>query len=116
RIASYSKTGKGRSYIDQTKALTIWRHEDETAGDRPVCLQRWTLKRLDDAYQAFFRRVKGGEQAAGFPRFRKRDNWKSFGFSQFSGIRFDGKRLRFKGVPGGLRVHLHRSLPSQPVA
>jgi len=25
--------------------------------------------------------------------------------------RFDGKRLRFAGMPGGLKVHLHRELP-----
>ncbi len=77
----------------------------------PVRLQRWTLKRLDDAYKAFFRRVKIRSGTAGFPRFRGKDWWNSFGFDEFHGIRFDGKRLRFLGLSGGLRVHLHRLLP-----
>ena len=64
-----------------------------------------------DAYKAFFRRVKAGTAAPGFPKFRGRDYWDSFGFSQNGGFRFDGRRLRLKGMPGGLRLHLHRPLP-----
>ncbi|KWT70784.1 Mobile element protein [Hyphomicrobium sulfonivorans] len=77
----------------------------------PLCVQRWTLRRLDDAYKAFLRRLKARTGKAGFPRFRGKGCWGSFGFNEFSGIRFDGKRFRFRGVPGGLRVHLHRELP-----
>lgn len=76
----------------------------------PSNLQRWTLKRLDEAYQGFFRRVKASGKS-GFPRFRSKSRYDSFGFNEFSGIRFDGRRLRFKGMPSGLRVRLHRPLP-----
>ena len=55
--------------MDQTKALTEWRGSDAEACELPVSLQRATLKRLDEAYRGFFRRVaKGGKP--GFPRFR----------------------------------------------
>ena len=37
--------------------------------------------------------------------------WKSFGFSEFHGVTLKGNRLRFKGLPGSLRIHLHRTLP-----
>lgn len=47
----------------------------------------------------------------GFPRFRGKGRFASFGFREFSGIGFENRRLRFKGMPGGLRVHLHRPLP-----
>lgn len=77
----------------------------------PVALQRWTLKRLDDAFAGFFRRIKTNNRKAGFPRFRGKGWWSGFGFNQFSGIRFDGKRLRFKGMTSGLKVHLCRPLP-----
>jgi len=80
-------------------------------GELPVNLQRWTLKRLDDAFQGFFRRVKARSGKAGFPRFRGKGRWEAFGFAEFSGIRFDGKRLRFAGMPGGLKLHMHRPLP-----
>lgn len=112
RIDCYRKTGKGRSYIDQCKALTELRQEPEFAAV-PVKLQRWTLKRVDEAYKAFFSRLKRGDKA-GFPRFRGKNWWKSFGFNDMDGsLRFDGKRLRFKGLPGGMRVHMHRPLPEE---
>jgi putative transposase len=108
RNGCYRATGKGRSYMQQSKALTQLRREPEYAAV-PVKLQRWTLKRADDAYQAFFRRCKTKGGKAGFPRFRGQGRWQSFGFAEFSGIRLDGKRLRFAGL--SLYMHLHRPLP-----
>ena len=74
-------------------------------------MQRWTLRRLDGAYQGFFRRLKAKGEKAGFPRFRGKVRWSSFGFAEFAGITMRGKRLYFKGMPTGLRMHLHRPLP-----
>lgn len=110
RIGCYRATGKGRSLYDQSRALTECRAALPDMAALPMKLQRWTLKRLDDAYNAFFRRVKAGGKP-GFPRFRGKGWWRSFGFAEFSGIRFDGRRLRFATLPGGLRVHLHRPMP-----
>ncbi len=111
RIDSYRKTGKTRTYIDQCKALTECRQELPDMSELPANVQRWTLKRLDDAFQGFFRRLKARSGKAGFPRFRGKGRWEAFGFAEFRGIRFDGKRLRFAGMPGGgLKVHLHREL------
>ena len=111
RIDCYRKTGKTLTYIDQCKALTECRRELPEMGALPANLQRWTLKRIDDAFQAFFRRVKARSRKAGFPRFRSQGRWEAFGFAEFSGIRFDVRRLRFSGMPGGLKVHVHRPLP-----
>lgn len=111
RIDCYTKTSVGLAYIDQCKSLTEWRSADQDASAIPLNVQRWTLRRLDNAYGAFFRRLKASDGKAGFPRFRGKGRWTSFGFAQFSGIHFDGKRLSFKGMPGGLRVHIHRSMP-----
>lgn len=110
RIDCYRKTGLSRTYIDQCMAITEWRQSDEEARSTPVNLQRWTLKRLDEAYKGFFDRLKRGDKA-GFPRFRGNGWWKSFGFNELLGLRFDGKRIRFKSLPGSLRVHLHRPPP-----
>jgi putative transposase len=111
RIGCYRKTGKTLAYIDQCKALTACRRELPEMRDLPANLQRWTLKRLDDAFQGFFRRIKTRIGKAGFPRFRGQGQWEAFGFNEFSGIQFDAKRLRFAGMPGGLKLHLHRPLP-----
>jgi putative transposase len=111
RIDCYCKTGRRLAYIDQCKSLTQCRHQLPDMQAVPPNLQRWTLKRLDEAFQGFFRRLKARRGKAGFPRFRGKGRWEAFGFAEFSGIRFDGKRLRFAGMPGGLKVHLHRELP-----
>jgi putative transposase len=113
RIDCYRKTGTARTYIDQCKALTRCRQALPEMGELPVTLQRWTLKRLDDAFQGFFHRLKSRNGKAGFPRFRGKGRWEAFGFAEFRGIRFDGKRLRFAGMPGGLKLHLHRPLPDE---
>lgn len=111
RIDCYRKTGNGVSYIDQCKSLTLCRRCLPDMGELPVNLQRWTLKRLDDAFQGFFRRLKAKDGKAGFPRFRGKGWWDSFGFAQFRGITFRDGRLRFGGMPSGIKVHLHRPLP-----
>jgi putative transposase len=111
RIDCYRKTGRGRTYFDQCKAVAEWRRDDAEARVTPANLQRWTLQRLDDAYKAFFRRVRSRNDRVGFPRFRGAGRWRSFGFNEFCGIRWNGLRLRWSGLPGAMRVHLHRPPP-----
>ena len=102
RIGAY-KAGVTRTYIDQTKALTEWRRSDPEASALPVCLQRATLKRLDEAYRGFFRRIaKGGKP--GFPRFRGKGWFDSFGLREFSGIALKGSRLRFLTTPARIAL------------
>lgn len=111
RIDCYRKTGRSISYIDQCKSLTLCRRDLPEMAAVPVNLQRWTLKRLDEAFQAFFRRVKARNGKAGFPRFLSKSRWDAFGFAEFSGVSFDGKRVRCAGLQSGIKVHVHRALP-----
>ena len=114
RIGAYRKVGKGISYYDQCRGLTELR-SDAVFVDFPVTLQRWPLKKLDLAFKAFFRRIKAGEKP-GFPRFKGRRWFKTFGFTDSNnGWRVDGNRLHVKGI-GRVRLHLHRPLPSDPVS
>src|SRR5687768_1778039 len=110
RIEAYRKANVTRTYFDQAKALTEWRRDDPEASALPANLQRATLRRLDEAYRGFFRRVKRGGKP-GFPRFRGKGWFDSFGFAEFCGISLKDDRIRFKGLPGALRVHLHRPMP-----
>ena len=110
RIGAYRRAGRTLTYFDQTRGLTEWRRSDPEATQLPVNLQRATLKRLDEAYRGFFRRMKEGGKP-GFPRFRGKGWFDSFGFRQFVGIALENERLRFKGMPGSLRVHWHRESP-----
>jgi len=64
---------------------------------------------LDKAFQAFFRRVKAGE-TPGFPRFKGRNRFSSFGFKEYgNGFKIDGRRLRLSGI-GRIAIRWHRPL------
>ena len=110
RIDAYRKAGLTLRYFDQSRGLSEWRASDEEAREVPVTLQRATLKRVQHAYDDFFRRVRRGLKP-GFPRFRGKGRFNTFGFNEFRGIQLHGRRLHFKGMPGGIRIHLHRELP-----
>lgn len=98
--------------FSQMKDLTEIRRDDQDGyGALPSNLLRDTLKRVDLAFKGFFRRVKLRQGAAGFPRFKPKSRWVSFGFNEFSGIRLIGSKLHFAGICGGLAVHLHRPIP-----
>jgi putative transposase len=78
--------------------------------------QQQTIRRLDKAFQAFFRRVKAG-QTPGFPRFRPWQRFDSVDFRHGDGIKFDTASsssghatLRVQGI-GTIKVRLHRNLP-----
>lgn len=78
--------------------------------------QQQTLRRLDKAFAAFFRRVKAGE-APGYPRFRSVARFDSVDFRHGDGIKFDASKsslghatLRVQGV-GTVKVRMHRPLP-----
>ena len=67
---------------------------------------------LDKAFDAFFRRVKSGEKA-GYPRFRGRNRWRSFGFKELgNGFKIDGRRLKLSGI-GRVAIRWHRPVEGQ---
>ena len=64
---------------------------------------------LDKAFQAFFRRVKAGENP-GYPRFRGRNRFAGFGFKEYgNGFKIDGRRLKLSGI-GRIAVRWHREI------
>jgi putative transposase len=99
------------SYMDQCKSLTEIRRADLLGAKKlPVDIGRWTLKRVDAAFSGLFQRMKAGK-ATGFPRYRAKSRWRSFGFAEFKGITMRENKLRMKGLHGALRVNLHRPIP-----
>jgi putative transposase len=66
-----------------------------------------TLKRLDKAFAAFFRRVNAGDKA-GFPRFRSRCRYTSFTFPQ-SGFAIESGKLKLSKI-GKVKIKLHREI------
>ncbi len=74
-----------------------------------------TLRRVDKAYKAFFRRVKNSEKP-GYPRFKGVGRYRSMTFSHVSKnlIREIGGRLARVVVPklGKVKIRYHRPLPN----
>ena len=71
-------------------------------------------ERVDRAFKAFFRRLKAGEQDAGYPRFKGKGRYDSIGYPQYgNGVRLDGDRL-IRAKVGAVHVVLHRPLDGTP--
>ena len=66
-----------------------------------------TLKRLEKAFDAFFRRVKAGEKP-GFPRFRSRARYDSFTYPQ-SGFAIEHGKLKLSKI-GKVKIKLHHPI------
>ncbi len=113
RIDCYKKTGKGRSYYDQCKALTEVRADDPEYGNISVQVFRGVLGRIDKAFQSFFRRVKAKEKA-GFPRWRKGRRWRTIEINDqcWRMLKREGGKLvlKVKGLPR-IEVRPSRELP-----
>lgn len=66
---------------DQQKQLTALRAEDPFWRSISVHVARSALFRVERAFREFFRRVRAGDRP-GYPRFRSRDRYLSFGLSR----------------------------------
>ncbi|MGW4993969.1 RNA-guided endonuclease InsQ/TnpB family protein [Streptomyces mirabilis] len=87
--------------------------DPERQGRWSFSSQQATLRRLDKAFAAFFRRVKAGDKP-GYPRFRSGKRFDTVDFPKDGdGCRWDSTphdpvtRVRLQGV-GHVKVHQHR--------
>ncbi|ASU84375.1 transposase [Nocardiopsis gilva YIM 90087] len=117
RRDAYAHASKTKiKYGNQSAQLKDIRAFDpERQGRWSFSSQQATLRRLDEAFQAFFRRVKAG-QKPGYPRFKGAGHFDTVVFPKDGdGCRWDSTpndpvtRVRLQGV-GHVRVHQHRSV------
>ena len=104
RIEAYRKASISISYADQCKSLTLIRQQNPEYLAVNAQSAQVTLKRLDLAFGAFFRRCKEGE-TPGFPRFKSRDRFNGWGYKTHGdGFRFTPREgwkhgnLRLSGI------------------
>lgn len=96
------------SYVDQSARLKPDRLTNPFLAATNFSSCQMTLRRLNHAFEAFFRRVKGGEAEAGYPRFKGRHRFKTVEFAtQGDGCRLTGNRVYVQHV-GQIKVKLHR--------
>jgi putative transposase len=107
RREMYKYTGKGTTYNAQANQLPeIKEIREEYKNIHSQVLQD-TLKRVDKAFQAFFRRVKAGENS-GYPRFQGKARYDSFTYPQ-AGFSIEGNKLMLSKI-GHVKIKLHRPM------
>jgi putative transposase len=105
RREMYKYTGKGTTYNAQANQLPeIKEMREEYKNIHSQVLQE-TLRRVDKAFQAFFRRVKAREKS-GYPRFASKNRFDSFTYPQ-AGFSIENNRLALSKI-GHIKIKLHR--------
>jgi putative transposase len=101
-------------YSQDAQLKEIRAVDSEQYGRWAFGCERAAIRRLDRAFQGFFRRVKAGEKP-GYPRFKGRGWWDSIEWEEKNGARWDSvphptvTRVYLKGI-GHVRVHQHRAV------
>ena len=98
RRDAWRMCGETIRLYDQIKALTGLRQDDPEWAAQSVEIARGTVKRLDRAIQAFFRRIKAGENP-GYPRFKSARRWNTLELSEVGKGMIKSGQIRIKGLP-----------------
>jgi len=105
RIIAWKSQRKSITRFDQTAQLTELRGADPAWAAVPVEVQRSALRRVDLAFQAFFRRCRSGE-VPGFPRFRSHRRYDSFALGT---VKVKKDRVHIPKL-GHVKMNLHRPI------
>ena len=111
RREAYRRCHISLTYTDQANQLKDIRtaRPDFATLNYSACQQ--TLRRLNKAYQAFFRRARAGT-TPGYPRFKSRSRFHSVAFVFGDGATRRNGRLNLQGI-GAIKVKWHRPLPGK---
>lgn len=101
----YRMAGRSLGYYEQSKQLTELRQADPSYAELPVEVSRSALRTIERAFQDFFRRVKQGE-TPGYPRFKGRDRFDSFGVGR---VPVEGRKVRIPKL-GLVKFRKYREL------
>jgi putative transposase len=100
---------KSVTYYDQQNDLPEIKHELRPEYEEIAAhVLQDVLRRLDRAFQAFFRRIAEGLEP-GFPRFKGRNRYDSFTYPDGAGWKLDGNHLHLTKI-GSIKVKLHRPI------
>ncbi len=115
RIGAWKWERRRVTYFDQCMTLTGLKEFRPEVLSCGVNLCRGTLKRLERAFDGFYRRARSGEPP-GFPRFRSAQRWDSLQWEDRSGWKItESHRLRLLGI-GEIKMNYYRELQGIPKA
>ncbi|HZU00157.1 MAG TPA: transposase [Ktedonobacteraceae bacterium] len=108
RRDAYQMCGISVSYRMQADQLPAIKKLREEYSDIHSQVLQDVLKRLDKAFQAFFRRVMNGEKP-GYPRFKSGDRYHSVTYPQGGFEIIHGKTLHLSKI-GHIKIKVHREM------
>ncbi len=109
RREAYEERGETLGKTVQLRKVKVVKATSPFAEDIHSHILQHVVADLDKAFQAYFRRLKAGENP-GYPRFRGRNRFAGFGFKEYgNGFKIDGRRLRLSGI-GRIAVRWHREI------
>ncbi len=109
RKHDFEVQGKSPNYLAQQNVLPLWKKSHpELCAVYSQVLQD-VAKRVDLAFQAFYRRVKNGE-TPGYPRFKGRGQYDSLTYPQQGGFAVQDDAVRLSKI-GCVKAVVHRALP-----
>lgn len=110
RKYTFEETGRTVGKVEQLRRVKERKAENPYAAGVHSHILQVVVADLDKAFQNFFRRVKAGE-TPGYPRFKGRHRFDSFGLKEYgNGFKIDGRRLKVSGI-GRIPVRWHREMP-----
>ena len=117
RTVLYETTGKSPDWVAQTNALPAWKKNHPELCEVYSQVLQNVSKRVDLAFQAFFRRVREGDDPGvgrlhpvrnGYPRLKGKGQYDSITYPG-SGFGFYQGKLRLSKI-GDLAINLHRPI------
>lgn len=107
RVTAYKGIGKSISYLMQAAELSAIKEQFPEFNKVHSQVLQDVLKRLDNGFKHFFRRIKQG-QTPGFPRFKGEGRFNSICYPQ-SGFKIIGSKVQLSKI-GLLKIKLHRPI------
>ena len=105
---AYETKGISLCWYDLNKGLKQLKQEHLWLRDAYSQSLQQSIKRLDLAFKAFFRRVKQNKEKPGYPKFKsKRFHRQSFDVPQFFKVDFDSRRV-YLPKTGWVKTTFHR--------
>jgi putative transposase len=113
RKTAWEERGEGVGFARQCASLPSLKRESSYLRNVHSQVLQDVLHRVHRAFQAFFRRVKAGEEP-GYPRFKGKGWYDSFTYPQWgNGVKLVDRRLVLSKI-GALRMHADRPLDGTP--
>ena len=112
RKNTYEESGESVKYSDQSAWFKAQKPTNQYFTRINHTSAQATMRRLDTAFQNFFRRVKKGE-TPGYPRFKGQNRFNSIDFASYGdGCKIKAGRLYLQYV-GNVRVKWHRPIEGE---